>query len=302
MWLLLLAACGATPGANVANHGADPALHVELVVTHDNTLRFVTVSMAGAVVTRSVTLPQPAQSLRVASTGPVVLLQDGTTVGVVTAKGYEPAPAFPPGTFDSKQPPGTEVLSPPRVTIDASTGDAWRGECHYGGIEDGGWCAGWVFAKIGSNPPEKRAEPDVATGITQLPLLPAPASPVVKIVTQRIPAHDDPVGILTCTASGRTVEYPAVDQRSGFFGMSDLVWIERDPPVFRATASLAGLNGILEPVYFEGCHESKRFAGASVETGPHDVIALVADDKLTLVWHGHEIGRLAGVSLLAFVW
>jgi hypothetical protein len=139
-------------------------------------------------------------------------------------------------------------------------------------------------------PLEKAAPPeDLRVEMIDDPLAGQPSS--ARYSTARIPRKK----ILRCTdARGARSEYPEQEARrmGEDFELSDLVWLSRQPPIFRITQAMQ-CNGVCYfGVTFEGCTPSERFENAQLATGPDGAFALFTSSLLAVRRRDRELGTL----------
>ena len=184
-------------------------------------------------------------------------------------------------------------------------GAVWSARCDWGGIQDGGWCSEWVYARVSTTPIAiAHKEPKHAPS-RPMPRVAAPSDMSVAIVKIPREPNDDgsqrePLDVLRCTEHGKTIEYPAEADRAEFFGVSELTWISTSPPVFHFIKTVQGYTSIDSPMTFEGCAESMTYANAQVEGGPSGIVAVFNGTTLVVTRNGRAVGTLPGVSLVAF--
>jgi hypothetical protein len=191
----------------------------------------------------------------------------------------------------------TRFDPPQQKLIATADSELWLGRCGWGtqGPEEES-CDEWAYARLApapviTSPTAPESAPDAPH-----PAIDPPSAVTATIEDEHVidagpddTAHD-PEKILRCTYAGKTIEWPAPDDREGggFAGMSDLVWLSADPPVFTVTRSDFGLaDAIPSSQVFEACTPEQFERGIQVVYGPHDVVAIVADGKATVRWHGH---------------
>jgi hypothetical protein len=322
--LAVAAGCGARPPATVIHHAAEGPPEVELVVASGATVRFVRTSPTGLHVTRTVTLPSSASMLAWVGAEPVVMLASSMwrgdqpfdpahagEVGHLTSHGYEPYPEVPAARWALPHTGEGEHFDHPMYQgLVDDDGAVWQGRCYWGGIEDGGWCSDWVWARVAPGPLVVTHAAPVAASPLPMPRVTPPSSPRVEIVSVPAPPPDDPEAsprpprdILRCTEAGHTVEYPPDDHRDEFFGVSDLTWVTSSPPRFYFVETVAGYNTIDLHRVFDGCAAAPaatESTDAHLEAGPHDLLALVVGDRLEVSWRGRTLGTLDDVDLVRF--
>lgn len=310
---LAATSCGSKPSVApippITNRSDKGTPEVVFVAANDDTLRFVKTTPAGLVVTRTVTVPGSIAALAWVGPEPVVMIND-SDVGHISPAGYEPFPPVPAALWSVPKP---DRLSPHMDTplwqliVDAK-GVVWQARCEWGPgkLKNGEIiCDAWVYARLSGPMTISRTEPTVALELS-LPTIEPSTTTRVEIVS--LPAAPDAgaaIGsntILRCTEAGKTIEFPPEHDRDeygryAFEGVSDLTWITTAPPMFRITEDLASQR---IDVIFEGCEVSPVFGFAHIVSGPHEVIAIFNDDKLSVRQHGQEIGTLDRASLVRF--
>jgi hypothetical protein len=303
---VLLAACSAPPPHAPANRVTGIPEH-ELVVTHGHELRFVRTTPTGLVVTRTVGLPAHASDLEWIGAEPVVMLQaqfdetdrshDGE-VARITARGYEPFAVLPAKTWAIPQPANGEKVSPAWRLVVGPAGEVWQGRCEWGGIQDGGWCDQWVYARRAPEPLAIVRDEPKSAPVRHPPAITPSQTTIVKLVDA--PGERQTVKVLRCSNGTSTVEYPPATARDGYVGISEPVWVTTDPPMYQVIKTSLGYTTIDEVVMFEGCSESPHYTHASIEAGPSDLVAIYGGDQMSVRWRGRELGTLADVSLVRF--
>jgi hypothetical protein len=308
----------AAPAAEPAPSPGTPI--ARFVLATERRLRFLTVTTTGIVETRSVDLPGRPQDIAWLAGEPVVLL--GSTwaneepghageIGRVTARGWEPYPAFPDATWTLAHPPnGTEKLPEPWWRLDVNAkGEIWQGRCDWGHFGEGGDCDNTIYARISPAPVVIR--PVARTRSTQAPRLQLPkvaASGAVHLAWVKVqPPRQgdrtpDPYKIIRCTIDHQTTELPAADRRDAFLGMTRKIeWLVTSPPIFRAYQTIAGYVVFDVPVVYEGCTESTDLRDAGITLGSHGLLGLHADAKVAIIQGGRLLGTaVPGGTTLSF--
>jgi hypothetical protein len=235
--------------------------------------------------------------------GPDALYARGNdgVVARVTGDAAVPIPLPPARTWTVPHQKGERRFSPPNQHLVATAaGELWLGRCEWGDPNpEAPSCNEWAYARIlpaATPPPVQREAPAARAGFAA-PAVTPPASPVVAIALERLPdaGPDDrapgaPRTILRCTDKGRTIEYPAGDERDEIFmGIEAVTWLSADPPLFAADAVAGGFAPTTHTAVFEGC--TAVVTGAQLVYGPRDVVAVLADGQASIRWHGRELGK-----------
>jgi hypothetical protein len=304
-WVLLAACSGPSPHAP-ANRVTGIPEH-ELVVAHGREVRFARTTPTGLVVTRTVGLPATVGELEWIGAEPVVMLRaqfdevdrshDGE-VARITARGYEPFATLPAKTWEVPKPADGEKVEPKWRLVVGPAGEVWQGRCEWGGIQDGGWCDQWVYARRAPEPMTIAREQPKPAPVRNPPMISPSQTTTVKLVDA--PGDSQSVKVLRCSNGASSVDYPPATARDGYIGISEPVWITTDPPMYQVIKTSAGYTAIDEPVMFEGCSESQHYTHASIEAGPGDLVAIYGGDQMSVRWRGRELGTLADVSLVRF--
>jgi hypothetical protein len=310
-WTLAIAAvaaasCGGRNGVPSVPTTTGPP-EVTFVASDDNTVRFVRVGATTIVVTRTVTVPGLIAELVWVGREPVVMLDDGE-VGHISASGYEPFPRVPESLWTIAEPDAQSLHldTPLWQLIGDTAGVAWQARCDWGlgKLKNGDVaCDAWLYARVPASPTTiSRTQPTAAPALAFPDV--APSSRITaEIVSAPADAPDVPgKPILRCTAAGTTSDFPPADQRFdvgryAFVGVDDLVWLATEPPMFRITVAVASQRIDL---VFDGCDVSTAFGHAHVTAGPHEVVAIFTDQKLSVRRHGREIGTLDDVRIVRF--
>ena len=225
-------------------------------------------------------------------------LRAGAAVSKLDGDALAPVALPPAKTFATSHQKDEQRFDPPQQRLIATAnGELWLGRCGWGyqgpEVES---CQEWAYARLAPAPViTRRDAPESAPDFAH-PAIAPPSSVTASIELEHVidagpddSAHD-PQKILRCTTAVKTIAWPAPDDREGgsFGGMSDLVWLSADPPVFTANRIEYGLaDAIPVPQVFTGCAPQQYESGIEVVYGPHDVVAIVVDGKATVRWHGH---------------
>ena len=317
----------APPGDAPSPRASSPVPSVELV-TADNVdedghtpVRIAKTTPTGLVVVRTASAPGAISALAWIGPDPVVMLDSGE-VGRVTARGYEAFKKVPIARWTIPKPhvatgpdePTGKFDTPRwRMIVDAA-GAVWQARCDWGWdlgqgvahhcVPEGGRCDAWVFARVWPGPLElARTQPAAAFDSAAPPSIAAPAiAPPSSIHAELVQVGPDARQVLRCTEAGKTTQYPTDDDRderqSNGDGVDELTWLSATPPMLAVSRRVGCLD--TEWVVFEGCQLSDRYSGAQFVAGPHDLLAILGSDGLSVLWQGHMIGTLDGVARFAF--
>jgi hypothetical protein len=254
---------------------------------------------------RAVDAPADIDTIRwLGKTLAVLTLDDDRRVpqvGTVTQSGFTAFALPPAAAWPDTKLPDLDHFDPPQWSlVNGGPDELWLGRCEWGYYGEGSNCQEWAWARVG---------PAANTPFAITRTTPKGIAPAYKLATvtpppaMRVELVDDPGAgpdetkrkILRCTRDRKSIEFPPTDERhDGFLGMSDIVWVAADPPMFRVSRSESCMDVCTTELTFEGCTLSKRFETARIVPGPGGTYALVADDFTSVRWRGKELGRIDG--------
>lgn len=223
---------------------------------------------------------------------------DGT-VGTITPKGFQPLPALPTSSWTIVPTQrGSTRFERPYWTIEESpSGEAWLGRCEWGGLEDGGHCDDWVWARLGGAfALTSRKEPPVRK---PRPWPTVAAAPDIALSFAPKPGSTDH-SIMTCRAGSASTTFPSEDD--GWADRASLRWISTNPPVFTIDQNVPGADSWLtSTAVFEGCTPAPAYAhGVSGVAGPDDMLLVYAGSAGSLRRGGQQLLAIGGADDAAF--
>ena len=225
-------------------------------------------------------------------------LRAGAVVSKLDGDALAPVALPPAKAFATPHKKDEQRFDPPQQKLIANaSGELWLGRCGWGyqGPEEES-CQEWAYARVAPAPVITSKDAPAPAPDFAPPSITPPSSVAASLELEHVidagpdDSAPEPKKILRCTIAGKTVEWPAPDDREGgsFGGMSDLVWLSADPPVFTVNRIEFGLaDAIPVPQIFTGCTPTEYTSGIEVVYGPHDVVAVVVDGQVTVRWHGH---------------
>lgn len=280
-----------------------------LVATLERNAQLVDITGATAKVSATVQLPQAPQDVVWAGKDPIALfansgIPDGRddpaldgTVGTITAAGFTKLSPLPASAWSIAKPPGATHLGPFWKLGAADNGETWLGRCEWGGIEDGGHCDDWVWARLGGpfQLTSRKPPPELAT-----PAMPKIAAPAGYSVTFTPHADSKHESVLTCSGGGKTLTFPSKPEDNAVDADS-LRWVSADPPIFVVNQIVNGFVPHAEMMAFEGCAVSEKYGGEpGAIAGPDGLLALASGKSLSIRRDGKELSALAGADHVRF--
>ena len=282
---------------------------IRFVAIGDKTARIIEVDATGAKVVTTAHLPQEPVKVVWAGKDPVVMFATSNVpdttddptldgrLGAITGAGFNLLPALPASTWVIPKPKGATNLGANWDLQASTTGETWQGRCEWGGIEDGGHCDEWVWARLDAAfPLSSRTPPPGPDNFEWTPAAPAPGYAVTFTPEEDNEYHST----ITCKGGGATLTLPSKQHPEPWDKESGVRWISTDPPMFVADQIIEGYEGSLQPVVFEGCAWSTKLDGATLFAGPENVLVIANGATMSVRRDGKEIASLPGADLLAF--
>lgn len=288
-----------------------PQSPTRFVAVHEKTARIIEVDGTSAKVISTSELPQTPMAVVWGGSDPVVLFATSESaipgtegdpklegrVGAITNSGLKLIPALPASTWTIPKPKDAENLGANWELRATSNGEIWEGRCEWGGIEDGGHCDEWVYARVGGAfPLTSRTPGPEPGGYDWTPAAPAPGYAVTFETEPDNESHSK----ITCKGGGVTLTLPNDDHSDAWDKDSGVKWVSTEPPMFVATQTIDGLVGWFQPVVFEGCAWSKKFDGAKLYSGPDDTLVIANATTMSIRHGGKELASLPGADVIAF--
>jgi hypothetical protein len=310
--VIVVSACSAKIAPTPSPPGLAP---IRLALADEGTVRFAVVVDGEVRVTRTVDAPGMIAQLDWVGADPVVRIgqdqeldhgvpvasggRDPNTgeIARITANGYEPFPRLPEATWQSVQPDAGQERLEAWGLVSGADGSIWQGYCGNGFYADGGLVCGLMYARLAPAPVITTTSPKAAPD-PGLPFVEPPSEPKVELV-QMPPSSDEDEAqtndkkILRCVDHGKTIEYPADDERSrDFLGMGPVTWLSADPPLFRVAADYLGFAVVERSMTFQRCENAETY-GTDIATGPDELVALYGGDTFVVFQHGRIVGKAA---------
>ena len=305
---------------------------------HDDdgaTARFARQDATGLRVTQAVEVPAHIQQVVWVGRSPIVLLgwehfedrrsRHNGEVGLISEAGYEPISGPSAHVWRSKQhvPSGKFHWPEPWWDLVASAShEAWLGRCEWGWEGDGGGCDQWEYFRLIPRPSIMTPESPEEGPRRALPVVSPSPEIRLELIDDRQPRPEaqlvqptagapTKIQYLRCTSKDDVTEFPPdetssldkEDDRRSYFGVSNVVWISTNPPIYKVDIwNLWGIDDRLHPrqAIFQGCILSKQWDGATLEVGPEGTVGIVAQAHLLLIRRGQKVGTLDNVEMIRF--
>ena len=285
-----------------------PVGPVRFVAVQDKTARVIEIDATTAKVVTTAKLSQPPVKVVWVGEHPVVMFSasslrdeddpklDGRA-GAITRSGFSPLAALPSSTWAIPKPKDATNLGANWNLQGTSTGETWQGRCEWGGIEDGGHCDEWVWARLGGGfTLTSRMPPPEPDGYDWTDAAPAPGYKVTFAPIDDSEYHST----ITCAGGGSTLTLPNEERPEAWDKDSGVRWVSTDPPVFVADQIIEGYMASLHEVVFEGCSWSNKLDDAKLYAGPSNTLVIANATTMSVRRGGKELASLAGADLVAF--